>query len=123
MHSFGSWLVKQREERGLSQNALAKKMNFSQAAISRLEADLVSPSPDLLKAVAKALAIPVEQVLRAAGLLAPISDRDALKENLDLELSDLTTEEKRIILSIAKGMKEAKKNNRKPRGVEARNTA
>lgn len=48
-----------RQSRGLAQTALAKKTGFSQGKISRLEADIVTPSSEDIQVIAKVLEYPV----------------------------------------------------------------
>lgn len=47
-----------RESRGLTQSALALLLSITQAAISRIESDLLSVSPDILKELSEALDYP-----------------------------------------------------------------
>lgn len=48
-------LIRKREERNLSQRDLAKRLNTSQAVISRIETMSANPSLSLLKRIAKEL--------------------------------------------------------------------
>lgn len=52
---IGRRIAQFREERGLSQSALAKQMGSSQSAISQIEAGERNPSFETLRQIAKAL--------------------------------------------------------------------
>ena len=60
-----STVIKQlREERGLTQLALAKRADVAQGYISSLEAgEKRNPSITILKRIAKALSVPVTELL------------------------------------------------------------
>jgi transcriptional regulator with XRE-family HTH domain len=53
--SAGEELIKKRVEQNLSQRDLARKLNTSQAVISRIETMRANPSLSLLKRIAKVL--------------------------------------------------------------------
>lgn len=56
-------LVAARQARGLSQTKLAAELNLSQSAYSEYETGLRPPPPRMLKKIAMALAIPVNEIL------------------------------------------------------------
>jgi transcriptional regulator with XRE-family HTH domain len=53
-----------REERGLSQMALAKKMMLTQSAICQAETGVTTPRVATLRRFAKALGVSVQEFLR-----------------------------------------------------------
>ena len=55
LYNIKSQIIKLREEQGISQKELAKKIGTKQSAISRLENDDYNPSVELLDKVAHAL--------------------------------------------------------------------
>jgi transcriptional regulator with XRE-family HTH domain len=59
----GKVLKKLREKRGLTQAALAKKVNVHQVTIARLETGERNPSMDLFQRLAKALKVKVGELL------------------------------------------------------------
>ena len=68
--NLGEYIAEKRKERGMSQRDLATASNVSNAEISRLESGKrKEPSPSVLKEIAKALAIPYQELLQAAGIL------------------------------------------------------
>lgn len=68
--SLGEYIAAKRKEKGWSQRDLAAASSISNAEISRLESGKrKEPSPSVLKEIAKALGVPFEELLQAAGIL------------------------------------------------------
>jgi transcriptional regulator with XRE-family HTH domain len=66
--ALGRLIKKNRLAKGLTLRAAADQMSYDHSYIGRLEAgDYESPSPKLLKAVARVLAIPIEDLYALAG--------------------------------------------------------
>jgi Zn-dependent peptidase ImmA (M78 family)/transcriptional regulator with XRE-family HTH domain len=53
-------LILARESRGLSQSDLAREVSIQQGTISKVESGVLSPSPDLIERLARALLYPVK---------------------------------------------------------------
>ena len=67
---LGSYVREKRNEKGMSQRELANASGISNADISRLESGKrKASSPAVLKAIAKALNVPVETLLEKAGII------------------------------------------------------
>ena len=67
---LGSYVREKRNEKGMSQRELANASGISNAEISRLESGKrKASSPAVLKAIAKALNVPVETLLEKAGII------------------------------------------------------
>ena len=57
-----------RQKQGLSQNALAKTAGISQGVLSYIESGRTkNPRIDTLAAIAKALGVPIEKLMKKAG--------------------------------------------------------
>lgn len=68
--SLGNYIREKRKEKDWSQRDLSAASGISNAEISRLEAGKrKEPSPTVLKAIAKALNTPVDQILQEAGII------------------------------------------------------
>lgn len=68
--NLGEYIAAKRKEKGWSQRDLAAASKVSNAEISRLESGKrKEPSPSVLKEIAKALGVPFEELLQAAGIL------------------------------------------------------
>lgn len=68
---FPDWLQAQLDDRGMTAYKLSKLSGKDQGVISRILSRERNPEPDTLIAIAKGLKLPVEVVLRAAGILPP----------------------------------------------------
>lgn len=64
--AFAVVLKKYRLDRGLSQEALAKRAHLHQTGIGFIERGERSPSIDTLESISKALDIPVSSLMREA---------------------------------------------------------
>ena len=61
---LGKMLKQRRKEKPMTQAALAEKVGVSQTYIAKLESgDKKNPTVDLLKKIAKALGVPVAELL------------------------------------------------------------
>lgn len=76
--NFVPWLITELEDRDWSQRELARRADLSQTTVSLVIAQERLPSPEFCIAVAYALRIPPEDVLRRAGHLPAVPDNDAL---------------------------------------------
>lgn len=65
MSFFGEWLTETRERRGLSQRALAQKVNLSPAAISKMEAGLIGADRKTVVELADAMEVTRADAIRA----------------------------------------------------------
>jgi transcriptional regulator with XRE-family HTH domain len=68
---FPDWLQAQLDDRGMTAYKLSKLSGKDQGVISRILSRERNPESDTLIAIAKGLKLPVEVVLRAAGILPP----------------------------------------------------
>jgi len=96
---FGDWLKRELKERNISQYALAKKIDVTPTHINHIINHRRKPSADMLKAIAKGLQLPVEEIYRRAGILKPVTENTKQTEELlylfdqfpDNEKADLIT--------------------------------
>lgn len=82
MMNFDEWLSGEMEKRSWSQSDLARHAGLSQAQVSRVANGLRPPGNDFCLAVAKAFKLPVEIVMRKAGLLPPDGEKTEQKDEL-----------------------------------------
>ena len=104
-NELGKFIREKRTEKGLSQRELANAAGISNAEISRLEAGKrKASSPAVLKAIAKALNVPVEVLLEKSGIieegkravdkaLGEIGDMPPFEADTYLSVEDLTDDE------------------------------
>lgn len=93
MDNFGSWLVETLEVREITQSDLARMSGLSRGTISNIISGSRGRGPDSLRAIAKALRLPPEQIYRAAGILPQVPDVDEETEKIVYEAQDLTNQE------------------------------
>lgn len=62
---IGKRIEQVREEKGLTQSALAREMGVSQSAVSQIEAGERNPSYDMLRQIAAALKVSVPHLVGA----------------------------------------------------------
>ena len=68
--SLGDFIKEKRAAQDMSQRDLAAKADLSNAEISRIEAGLrKDPSPTVLKTLARALNVPISEILQQAGVI------------------------------------------------------
>lgn len=68
--SLSGYLREQRNKKDWSQRDLASAADVSNAEISRIESGKrKSPNPAVLRAIAKALGVPVDQIYEEAGII------------------------------------------------------
>lgn len=78
---LGSYLIRIRNERGLSQRDLAEQCGVSPAEISRLESGKrQKPSPTMLRAIADSMVISYPYLLQLAGYLEAPAEGEANPE-------------------------------------------
>lgn len=110
MQTFSEWLVSALQERDMTPADLARSASISNGSLSDLMSGRRKAGSEIATAIAKALRIPPIQVFQAAGLLPPDKVKhDHETEQVVEELSDLTTEEKKEVLSYIRW----RRNNRK----------
>mgnify|MGYP000997470254 CR=1 FL=1 len=81
--AIGKYLKAAREAAGIKKWALAEKSGISHTEIHRIEnGDRANPSIKNIKAICKALNIPVEEALKAGGYISAATDMDSYLEEL-----------------------------------------
>jgi transcriptional regulator with XRE-family HTH domain len=100
MNTFPGWLLGELKRQGISQSDLARLAGISTGSVSDIVSGRRKVGPDLAKAIAVGLKLPVEQVYRAAGILPPEKANDEQVEEI-LHLSrDLSKEDRRTVIEF-----------------------
>lgn len=103
--SFSDWIQAELDIRGWDQAELARRSQISDSHISRLVSGGRKPGQESVKAIARALRLPPEDVMRQAGLLPPrnvnlgASDRRVLIETMD-KIAALSPDGQRLVSEI-----------------------
>jgi transcriptional regulator with XRE-family HTH domain len=92
---FSEWLQTEMDKRGWSQSDLARAADLNRAVINKLINGKSHPQPTTLEAISRALKIPVETTYRAAGLLPPNSDNDAMLEEAIYVLKNIRSAQRK----------------------------
>lgn len=92
---FSEWLQTEMNKRGWSQSDLARAADLNRAVINKLINGKSHPQPATLEAISRALKIPVETTYRAAGLLPPNSDNDAMLEEAIYVLKNIRSAQRK----------------------------
>lgn len=70
MNDLGKFIAEHREFKNLSRRKLAELANISHTEIHRLEnGERKNPSPPVLKAIANALGVTYDEIMKAAGYM------------------------------------------------------
>jgi transcriptional regulator with XRE-family HTH domain len=100
---FGEWLQEELEKRGWTQAELARRAKLTRGGISSLISGRNHPTAQTCVALARALDLPAETVLKAADLLPelPAPENDpTLGQLVDL-MRRMTPEEREEVLAYA----------------------
>ena len=105
---LGSYLIRIRNERGLSQRDLAEQCGVSPAEISRLESGKrQKPSPTMLRAIADSKVISYPYLMKLAGYLEAPEDGEKSPEPEAVFRDERTGR----IVDISSGAREMMKND------------
>ena len=106
--SFSDWLMVQLRDRGWDQAELVRRSGMSSGTISRIITGSRKPGTDATKGIARALKMPVEEVMRKAGLLpvpagATADDLRSLAE-LYKKIEKLSGRDRQIVVDMVNRM-------------------
>jgi transcriptional regulator with XRE-family HTH domain len=104
MEPFSDWLTNQIQNRKMSPADLARAINKDDGTVSRiLSISGRIPEVQTLKLIAKALKLPDETVLQAAGILSPKSEKTKQESELIYLFNLLPENQKDSILTMLRG--------------------
>jgi transcriptional regulator with XRE-family HTH domain len=121
LRALGDFIKGQRQMAELSLRELAARTNVSNPYLSQIERGLHEPSVRVLKAIAGALNMSAESLLRQAGLLEDGEDVDAVPLSTEAVISAdkaLKPEQRSALLALYKSFVDTNgsANAKKPRG-------
>jgi len=99
---IGSRIKKERKQAKLSQEELAEILDISSSFQSRMERGATKISLDMLGRISEALNIPLSLLVTGVA----VNSRNFLDEELSLVVDDFSPAEKRLLLDIAKSIKQ-----------------
>jgi HTH-type transcriptional regulator, competence development regulator len=113
---LAEYLRQQREEHGWSLRELAEKSGLSNGYLSLLENGRVeSPSATVLGKLAKAFPVPLDDLLRSAGVEIAAPSTGDVDPQLVSALRRLDTDARQQLLSYAKYLAEQPRGRRRSR--------
>ncbi len=80
--SFSEWLQREIDQRGWSWNKLAEMAGLSSGTIYNIRDGIRGVGEASVTAIARALRLPTDEVFRAAGLLPPDREIDAVEQEI-----------------------------------------
>lgn len=93
MSDLGKFIAEHREAKNLSRRKLAELANISHTEIHRLEnGERKNPSPPVLKAIANALGVTYDEIMKAAGYMDSTSPSPVIAARIP-GTEDLTDDE------------------------------
>lgn len=111
MENFGMWLLKELEEKNMSQADLARACSITTAQISRIISGTRSAGKDTLTAIAHALRLPPDLVFEKAGVLPQKTELSPIKRALLHAAEGLPESDVKLALSLLEQRQEYYKKN------------
>jgi len=118
MENFGMWLLKELEERNMSQSDLARACSITTAQISRIISGTRSAGKDSLTAIAHALRLPPDLVFEKAGVLPPKLELSPIKRALLHAAEGLPDSDLQLALSLLEQRQQYYKKNPQSKPVK-----
>lgn len=120
METFGTWLAEELDRRGWSMSELARRVNVTHAAISRVISGERNPSGQLCVSIAETLEMIPHEVLAKAGILPdePADDRNIIA--MRFVFSQLSPEAQEAMIAQARALLEHEKEKGRVATAEAK---
>ncbi len=101
MSKIGDWLLLELGRRGWNQSDLARNARLSKSAISGIISGRRNIGRDMAISIAEALDLPIDDVLRAAGMLPSVIESKLVKQ-IDHLSAQLDEEEQAGLIEYIK---------------------
>lgn len=95
---FTRWLRQLMEEQGWTEAELARRSRMTQSQIGRVMTGERNAGLEFYRGMARAFRLPLEEVLRAAGVLPPVTGRDQTTAQLLGQLDSLSPSVRAAVL-------------------------
>lgn len=102
MEHFGTYLLKLMDREAINQTELAMRIGVKPSHVSRLISGERQASKETLVAIARALHVPPEQVMRAAGVLPERSPDDESIAEIGEHFNSLSEDDRRNVLEYVR---------------------
>ena len=104
METFGDWLALELQHRGWTQAELSRRARIRPGSLSRIMNGLRNVGPDMAGAIARALGMPPEDVLRRAGLLPAVPEDTAETTEASRIIGRLPEATRRVVMAMLRGL-------------------
>jgi transcriptional regulator with XRE-family HTH domain len=122
-NSFMTWLDGILAERNLTRADLARRAGIGQSTLSLIGSGDRNPGSEVCLAIARALKIPPEEVLRVAGILPPVRSGSALDDRIVHLMGLLSDDEKNMLLEFSELLVHRREKSKNASAVESPGSA
>ncbi len=119
---FWEWAEAELRKRGLTWYGVERQAGLSNAAISKRAREWRVPTFNICRAIAQVFNLPIEMVLRQAGLLPSIPEDDLTLKELNELVGQMSPEGRREVLEYAL-FRYRREQERRERGASGRSAA
>lgn len=98
--SFAAWLNRELDNRGWSRSEAARRGEFSASMLDKVISGYSQPGLDFCNGVARAFKLPLEDILRKAGILPPINRRDGTLASLIRRIEGLPSDTRQATIGL-----------------------
>lgn len=99
---FSTWLQNELDTRGWTKAELSRRSGISASQVTRIMNREQNPGQESLESIARALRLPPETVLRAAGLLPQKADQSPNFDELLYVFEQMTDDEQNELLAMGR---------------------
>lgn len=104
LHEFWEWAEKERQARNLSWAAVERLGGSGNAVVSRRASNLMPPTIDTCRVLAKAFRIDDVEVMRRAGLASQELPPSDVRERVRRQLDQMTEEQLKVVERTARAL-------------------
>lgn len=95
---FGMWIIEELQKRNWSQADFARRSDLGTSTISRVLSGAANPGLDFLQGTARAFGMPLDAVMRRAGVLPDQGEVLAEAREWSARLRALTPEQREAVI-------------------------
>lgn len=106
MESFTDWLNAELRDRGWSRSEAARRGNFSASMLDKVINGYAKPGIAFCRGISLAFGIPLEDIMRKAGILPPLPDNDTIRQ-VQAQLGHLDKDDLQTVLELVRALRES----------------
>jgi transcriptional regulator with XRE-family HTH domain len=108
---FAVWLDRELTQKGWSQSEAARRGEISSTMINMVINGQANPGLELCRGIARAFNLPLEEVLRKAGILPPLTSRDAGVSAVLARLDEMSGADRKETLTLFQTILDYRRRN------------